>query len=340
MKNFLLSTLRLSLIMGIPLLISCTEELESFEKRQSSADSFAFSISTDSGENASILNNVGTRGALATTASLSAGFGVSCAAYPSSGTYTSYGHGSYFYKIQAMPDTPTPYYWPTSDYKVSFFAYYPYGNSAFTVQSAATSTGSPTYAYTVPSDVMSHIDIMTAERTDMSCTTHPTVNLSFSHRLSNLWFRVYNQNPNESLTVNSITVTGVKYAGTLTGSTWTLTGSANTSSSHPITQALSTTVAGGATTDVTGTDGHFMLLPQTVAAGTQLLVVNTTEYGSSRTYTHELENSLTLQAGKSYLFTLKLGDGLLIVDAATSVTDWDPQTQNVTDVNSAINIWQ
>lgn len=78
-----------------------------------------------------------TRGTLVTSEAGITNFGVSSSAYPASGTYTSYGLGSYFYKQAVTANTPTSYFWPTSGYKVSFFAYYPYNNAAFTVSSSA-----------------------------------------------------------------------------------------------------------------------------------------------------------------------------------------------------------
>ena len=75
-----------------------------------------------------------TRGAKVTSIS---SFGVSAAVYDASASYTSAGCGSYFYKQSATNGSPLGFFWPTSDYKLAFYAYYPYGNAAFTVQSSA-----------------------------------------------------------------------------------------------------------------------------------------------------------------------------------------------------------
>lgn len=345
MKKILISALKLSLVMGLPLFLSCTEDLgNSGNSISASSDNLAFSINTVDGENASISNTATTRGVQANTASLGAGFGVSCSAYPATGTYTSYGHGSYFYKIQAMPNTPTTYFWPTSDYKVSFFAYYPYGNSAFTVQSPASTTGLPIYAYTVPSDIDSQIDIMTAERTDVSCTTHPIVELSFSHRLSDIRFSCVNVGA-ESVTLKSISINGVKYSGTLTGTTWTLSNNVNSSSVNPFSLSVERTLSPNETVDVTGTTKHFIMLPQTISSGTQMIDIYATVGGETGHYYYTLTSNLILEAGKSYGFILKLSD-LLEVEA--SVQDWTEETdrtgiptyQNTINTTFGIGSWE
>lgn len=345
MKKILISALKLSLVMGLPLFLSCTEDLgDSGNSISASSDNLAFSINTVDGEDASISNTATTRGVQANTASLGAGFGVSCSAYPATGTYTSYDHGSYFYKIQAMPNIPTTYYWPTSDYKVSFFAYYPYGNSAFTVQSPASTKGLPTYTYTVPSDIDSQIDIMTAERTDVSCTTHPIVELSFSHRLSDIRFSCVNVGA-ESVTLKSISINGVKYSGTLTGTTWTLSNNVNSSSVNPFSLSVERTLSPNETVDVTGTTKHFIMLPQTISSGTQMIDIYATVGGETGHYYYTLTSNLILEAGKSYGFILKLSD-LLEVEA--SVQDWTEETdrtgiptyQNTINTTFGIGSWE
>ena len=67
-----------------------------------------------------------TRGTKVTTAGIS-NLGVSASVYPAASSYASAGCGSYFYKESVSSGTPTRFYWPTADYKISFFGYYPYG---------------------------------------------------------------------------------------------------------------------------------------------------------------------------------------------------------------------
>ena len=276
-----------------------------------------------------------TRGTQAMTATLNSGFGVSCSAYPAADTYTNHGCGSYFYKELVTPNTPTRFFWPTSDYRVSFFAYYPYGNSAFTVQSTASTNGSPVYAYTVPTAIASQADIMTAQVVNRSCSLTEVVPLSFAHNCADIRFNVYNRGTS-SITLHSIGVYGVKYSGTLHDGVWTLNAATNTTSSNPFLLTLGSTIEGEATIDVTGSANHFILLPQTVAAGTQMIDVDATVGGQRQHYYHSLENSLTLQAGKTYNISIQLGENGIIVDPESDISDWTSETKylSVSDVTT------
>ena len=295
-------------------LAACTQEVEHTGQDDNSERYVTFRI--DDGD-----SFARTRGSHTTTSSLATGFGVSASVYPSSGTYTNYPNGNYFYKIMARPNTATQYFWPATDSKISFYAYYPYDNASFTIQSLQTANGSPTYAYSVPESVSSQLDVMTTQRTDMSCATPVPVSLSFEHRCSDIRFSVHNQS-HLDMTLKSISIYGVKYSGTLTGNIWTLTGSANSSSSHPFTLTLNRTITAGATVDVTGTSNHFFMIPQTIASGTALFVIKTMEYGAERTYTHTLSSNYTWEAGNAYTYSLTLGDGEMIVYGDVTVGNW------------------
>ena len=170
--------------------------------------------------------------------------------------------------------------------------------------------------------VASQIDVMTVQCTDMACGPHSAVALSFAHRCVDIRFSAYNQQ-HEALTVNSVSIYGVKYTGTLTGSSWDLTGLPNSSSSHPFTLSMTTNVASEATVDLTGATNHFMMLPQTIAAGTDLFVISTTEDGDERTYIYTVPSGgFTWEMGKTYTYTLVLGNGNLSI-SAVSVENWD-----------------
>lgn len=282
-----------------------------------------------------------TRGTQVSAAAITS-YGVSCAAYPSGSSYTSAGCGSYFFDeaITAASGT-SAYYWPASSNKVSFYAYTPYGNGSLTLSSLSTKTGYPVYSYTVPQAVASQVDFMTADTVDIvsPAATLP-VRLYFRHRLVDLRFKVTNQHPSLPLTVKSISVVGMKYAGTFENPSWTLTGSANTVDTHPFYFAPNTVVSASATVDITSTANHFMVLPQTIYAGTTFLKIVTTESGVDRVYTHILPSSLTFIMSKSYCFTLILGDGVLIVDEDTSVTDWVQDSQTVSNTGVSVNDWE
>lgn len=244
-----------------------------------------------------------TRGTKVTTAGLS-NLGVSASVYPAANSYTSAGCGSYFYKESVSSGTPMSYYWPTADYRISFFGYYPYNNPSFTVQSAASATGAPTYAYTVPSAIASQQDIMTGQVTDLPGGSSSPVNMTLAHRCSAIHFSITNDR-SDAITVNSISIEGVKYTGTLSGSTWMLGGSVNSSSTNPFTLTYGSSVAAGATVDITGTSNIFMMLPQTLPSGAKLKVVVDDE---------EFETDLTgtWVAGKEYTYTISMSEDAAI----------------------------
>ena len=311
MIKSLLQTSGIALVLGM--MVSCTEDLEV----EAGTNPIIFTIDSDGLDERSGT----TRGTQITSIT---NFGVSASIYEKDavGGYTSAGCGSYFYNQSATNGSPMSYYWPSADYKISFFAYCPYGSSDFTLQSAADSNGSPTYTYTVPESVASQIDVMTVQCTDMACGPHSAVALSFAHRCVDIRFSAYNQQ-HEALTVNSVSIYGVKYTGTLTGSSWDLTGLPNSSSSHPFTLSMTTNVASEATVDLTGATNHFMMLPQTIAAGTDLFVISTTEDGDERTYIYTVPSGgFTWEMGKTYTYTLVLGNGNLTI-SAVSVENWD-----------------
>ena len=242
-----------------------------------------------------------TRGAKVTTVGIS-NMGVSASVYGSSSSYTSAGCGSYFYKESVSSGTPTRFYWPTSDYKISFFGYYPYNNAAFTVQSSASTTGTPTYAYTIPSAIASQQDIMTGQVVDRLGGTASAVNITLSHRCAAIKFSITNDR-SAAITVNSISIEGVKYTGTLSGSTWTLGSGVNSSSTNPFTLTYGSSVASGATVDITGTSNIFLMLPQSLPATACLkVVVDNEEF--------ETELAGTWQAGKEYTYNVTLNNAI------------------------------
>ena len=75
------------------------------------------------------------------------------------------------------------------------------------------------------------------------------------------------------------------------------------------------------------------MLPQTVASGIQIFDVDATVSGTRKHYYHTLTSSLSLLAEKSYNFKLTLGEGLMIVDTETDISDWAVETKYLT-VNS------
>ena len=268
-----------------------------------SGDSLAFSVT----ESSEFVSNdrwggsaVGTRGSLATLSS-STEFGVSASVYPSSGSYSSYGLGTYFYSKKCTPNTALEYYWPSPSNKISFYAYYPYGNSYFTMSSDATAKGHPVYSYSVPSDISQQVDAMTASVVDNACSIpHGPVTLQFKHNCASVRFK-FNNTGADPITVKSISIEGVKYSGTLQNGVWTLNSSLNSSTSNPFSLTLNTAVAAGETADLTGTGNIFIMLPQALSGSSVLKIVT-----AEKTYSTVLSGEWV--AGKTYTYTVKMDE--------------------------------
>ena len=219
-----------------------------------------------------------TRGAQATLASLTS-FGVSAAIYSASASYTTAQCGSYFFKEQCAFSTNTGYYWPSSSYKLAFYAYAPYNDSNFTVSSTATTVGSQAYAYTVPETVSQQVDVITGQVTDQLGGAQGAVELPVRHQCAAINVSFTNDGA-DALTVKSVSITGVKYTGTLKDNTWTLSSTVNSASSHPFTLTVNQAVAAGTTQLLTESPNIFIMMPQTLTAGAAMTITmsDDTEY--------------------------------------------------------------
>lgn len=281
-------------------LVSCTENLGVFQED----NPILFDIS----------DNV-TRGATVNTIT---SFGVSASVYAAGASYTSAQSGSYFFNTPATANSYMGYFWPTSDYKLSFFGYYPYGSNLLTVEQQL---GHPVYTYSVPSDVNNQIDFMTASTLNVTCPSQSPVLLTFSHRLAAIDFTVYNTG-RTSVTVKSITLKGFKYSGRLNNSSWTLLGSANTSSVNPFVYSPNMNLAADDEVDVSGSNGHIMTIPQTVLSGTEFLELVLTINEEDKMFTSTLESNFNFIMGKKYRFNLNVSDNSVEI-SSVAVIDWD-----------------
>ena len=266
-----------------------------------------------------------TRGA---KVNLVSNFGVSASVYSASSTFTSAGCGSYFFDESATAGTPMGYYWPTSNYKLSFFGYYPKGNAAFTLQSTANTIGAPTYAYTVPSAIANQVDIMTGQDLNHLGGGTTPVSLTMKHRCSAICFSVTNSR-SSAIILNSISIEGVKYSGTLNEEAWTLTSAVNSSSSNPFTLSYGSSIAASATVNVTGTTNIFLMLPQTIPAGAKVKVVID---GEDPLYA---DLTGTWIAGRQYNYTLDVQNStIVIVDEDSDIEDWEKLPLKITQTLS------
>lgn len=310
-RNTFLKLLYIPII--IASLLSCTQETtEADEDRVTSDIRVIFSVGGSEGY--SHTTNM-TRGAITTTPDIAAGFGVSASTYPASGTYTSYGCGNYFFKYEATDNTATPYFWPDQNNEISFFAYYPYGSAIFTVVSTAESTGAPVYRYTVPTTIASQLDIMTAEVTDMTCDDPDVVPLSFAHMLADFRFRFKNVST-QDVTLKSISMLDMKYKGTLQAGSWTLDADRT-----DFTLTVNRTLEPEEVLDVTGTDNHFLMMPQRITAASQLLDVFMEIEGVEKHFYYTLDADFLPAKGNTYAFTLSLTSELIVSDE-TDIREW------------------
>ena len=257
-----------------------------------------------------------TRGEKVTTIS---GFGLCSSIYSSGASYTSAGCGSYFFNVGATSGSPLDYFWPTSSYKVSLFAHYPYGNASFTVQGNGSASGAPTYAYTVPSAIASQLDVMTGQEVDIPGGGTSPVRITMKHRCAAICFRLTNKRTS-TITLNSISIEGVKYTGTLREDTWTLGAAVNSSSSNPFTLTSGTSVTAGATADITGTNNIFMMLPQDLPATAKVKVVVGEEV-------FETELTGSWEAGIQYNYNITVDDHI-VIDLNSNVKDWVIKEKN------------
>ncbi len=257
-----------------------------------------------------------TRGTLAATSDITE-FGVSGTSYLNNSAWSSGKFGNYFYNETAEPDVPMKYYWPTSAYKMAFFAYYPYDNDALQLITAQGKRGYPQYSYSVPSDITQQLDVMTTQSVDQ---THNPVELTFQRRCSAICLNVVN-NRSTPVKVQKVAIEGVKYTGTLQNVSWTLGSSVNSSTSNPFVLNTDVTVRAGNTTSITGTSKIFIMLPQYLNSTAKLKVtVDGLEYavalngtwqaGAKYTYSLVFSHSseyFTTIARESTVFTLTIG---------------------------------
>lgn len=319
----------LFLFAALTLLTSCNNYMD--DRNDDSDDNKYITFKTDGFLEAT------TRGASLSAENMSS-FGMTAAIYPAADSYTTAACGSYFQNVQVTTVSGTcGYYWPGNDYKLSFYAYAPY--NAVTVGSAET-TGHPIYTYTVPSTVSLQADFVTASVTDHAGTkTDTPVALTFSHKCAALRFHITNDNSN-AVTITSIGVYGVKYSGTYKEDRtpkWVLSGSTNTTVSHPFLLTLNTSLAAGAETDIAGASNQFVILPQTVTSGTDLFILQTVEDGISRTYTYTLTSDLTLAQGTFFTYNITIKDKNMIVDTSSDIGDWDEETKYLAVASATTN---
>jgi hypothetical protein len=239
----------------------------------------------------------------------------------------------------AFTYSPTRY-WPSStSYKLSFYAYYPYGSGMGITPTVTTGMGS--YAFTTKDDPAQQVDFMVSDlAVDKSkAAGNPAdgnVVLNFHHMLCqvkatvSLASEVLNNPGYKGYSITSLTITNVKKSGTLTPSYNTTTNATEYS--------WATSGTSGNYTITTGTnqDKVLLLIPQALQAGAQIIVKYTLtfNYSSDKTDTSKdvtYEGTLitddlnsgtvtSWERNKIYNYTITLTMNKILF--STDVTNW------------------
>ena len=158
------------------------------------------------------------------------------------------------------------YYWPGKDNTLRFYAWSPNGTDGLTVPADPASTS---LSYTVPEDAAAQQDIVVATTEEIIGNYNKVVTLAFDHICTAVRFVTGAQM--QPGTIKSVSLEGVKYAGSYDIATgqWSLT-----SDSKSFTQTLDKGMTGGETegSEITATEGTFMMLPQTLPDGAKVKV--------------------------------------------------------------------
>ena len=214
-------------------------------------------------------------------------------------------------------DNPGMYY-PANNGAIDICAYYPSDISSasdeFTV-----GNDQQTAANYRASDLM----YATKLTNQPSTTSETPVHLTFNHALTKI---IVNITLDQSITSQSITqptITAVKIKNTVREASLSISGGAITASKKttgsPAPSASDINITG--TVDaVTGHSNMGIIVPQQVAADDFIEVTY-----DGRTYTYELPNATTFQAGKVYTYAFTLTARELRLDV-TAINNWTAET--------------
>ena len=246
-----------------------------------------------------------TRGTQLTSDSKMASFGVSAFLHdaPEEGTQPDLTgvQPTYFSNLQATETTgdneegtgtytiAQPYYWPSADQRLTFQAYYPYGNDNVKLADAAEEqddkyTGAQRINVTIASSAKDQVDFMTAEAVStnsFNASAKPSVDLAFRHHLVAVRFVIGDMPETTGMTgksgmpggyIKSININGVYSKGVYTvGSGWTLnpTDKSPVGISYVTGNTLDKPISGEAQQPVTADGETFLLIPQTFGASAE-----------------------------------------------------------------------
>ena len=240
-------------------------------------------------------------------------------------------------------------YWPTVG-GVSFFAYSPYaveGDPNIALSSTLASVGAPKLTYTVPNNVVDHIDLLIS--TPLYNQTKTLVNnvanklsIPFKHALSSIVFKAKVQAAlTGSVKVKSINIGKLKSKAKVDYTThlWDMSSDA-VDMDYPVAigSGLEDTDISKTTayTNISTTNGRLMVLPQVVdPTDVIIVVVEMTIKGKLVTRSSEVNlsaNIPTLAGGNRYTINIKVL-ALADVDLTININPWLNEEVNVPDFN-------
>ena len=269
---------------------SCTSENNIFDNNESKL--LNFSISVPEWKNNDSTPNSRTRATPISGSSFNeaSSFNIIADVYDGTKNYTTIINNEAVSFNNSMWKTVTPHYWPgTANKTVSFYAYYPasiYSSISHTAGSA------PTLSYTVPDDVASQIDIMTATGNNVSGNTNSSTPLSFNHIFAAVQFNIGSAGmPNGTIT--GITLNNILYKGTYSlNGTWSQDVTAKKSFSQTV------SVSTNAGTTITSNATTFMMMPQTLGNDASITVT----YSNGSTITKTISG--TWKSGNIYKYNI------------------------------------
>lgn len=174
--------------------------------------------------------------------------------------------------------TATAYFWPGERHTLQFRAWAPADAPLKAVPQDPHST---TLGYTVPNKAEEQKDIVVATTGEIRGNSNSTVPLSFNHICTAVKFVAGRlMQPG---TIKSVALKGVRGSGTYDMATgdWTLDQTTTADYSQELNKAMSGSETAGS--EITSTEGTFMMLPQTLPAEARVEVVAVDQAGNERT---------------------------------------------------------
>ncbi|WP_084608562.1 fimbrillin family protein [Xylanibacter oryzae] len=285
----LLCSLYLLLIVYL-CICSCTSEYNIFDSGNSQL--LNFTVSVPEWKNNDSTSNSKTRATPISGSSFNeaSSFNIIADAYDGTKNYSTIIKNESVSFTNNMWQTVAPHYWPgTANNTVNFYAYYPTGISSSITHTVGYA---PTLSYTVPDDVASQIDIMTATDNNVSGNTNSSAPLAFNHIFAAVQFSVGSAGmPNGTITAIALNNILCKGTYSLNG-TWTQ----DATSKKSFSQTLSVSTNAG--TSITSGATTFMMMPQTLSSDASIIVT----YSNGGTLTKNISG--TWEAGKAYTYNI------------------------------------